>query len=84
MQEYLRFVFNSLFLGTGCFCLFHTGTTPVFSKHGLLTTVACKIHDEPATYALEGSVAIAGAGINWLETNLGILSSPDEISILVL
>ena len=47
--------------GTGCFMLLNTGTTPVKSNNGMLTTLAYKIGDQPAVYALEGSIAIAGA-----------------------
>jgi glycerol kinase len=68
--------------GTGCFLLMHTGTVPVRSKHGLLTTVAAKLGDAPATYALEGSVAIAGALVRWLRDNLGIIQSSAEIEPL--
>ncbi len=68
--------------GTGCFLLMHTGTTPVPSKHGLLTTVAAKLGDAPATYALEGSVAIAGALVQWLRDNLGIIKTSSEIETL--
>lgn len=68
--------------GTGCFMLYNTGPTPVFSKHGLLTTVGYKMGAAPAVYALEGSVAIAGAAINWLKDNLGIINEPQDISIL--
>jgi hypothetical protein len=49
--------------GTGCFLLLNTGEKPVESTHGLLTTVAYKVGNQPAAYALEGSVAIAGAGV---------------------
>lgn len=60
--------------GTGCFLLCNTGKIPVHSQHGLLTTVAYKMGpDKPVIYALEGSVAIAGALIRWLRDNLGIL-----------
>ena len=68
--------------GTGCFMLFNTGKTPVFSKHGLLTTVAFKMGEDEPVYALEGSVAIAGAAISWLKDNLGIIKEPSEISVL--
>ena len=68
--------------GTGCFLLMHTGTVPVASKHGMLTTVAAKLGDAPATYALEGSVAIAGALVQWLRDNLGLIRSSDEIEAL--
>jgi glycerol kinase len=68
--------------GTGCFMLMHTGTTPVPSKHGLLTTVAAKLGDAPATYALEGSIAIAGALVQWLRDNLGIIKHSADIEAL--
>ncbi|MDX1613151.1 MAG: glycerol kinase GlpK, partial [Candidatus Promineifilaceae bacterium] len=56
--------------GTGCFMLLNTGTKPVPSKSGLLTTLAYKIGDRPAVYALEGSIAITGALVQWLRDNL--------------
>ncbi|KAJ3662402.1 hypothetical protein Zmor_006753 [Zophobas morio] len=60
--------------GTGCFLLYNTGTTMVQSNHGLLTTVGYKLGpDKPPVYALEGSIAIAGIAIKWLEDNLKIL-----------
>ncbi|KAK3530472.1 hypothetical protein QTP86_024387 [Hemibagrus guttatus] len=66
--------------GTGCFLLRNTGTKPVMSDHGLLTTVAYKLgRDKPACYALEGSVAIAGAVVRWLKDNLGIIQSSTEL-----
>ena len=65
--------------GTGCFLLMHTGTTPVPSAHGLLTTVAAKLGDAPATYALEGSIAIAGALVQWLRDNLGVIQRSGDI-----
>jgi glycerol kinase len=68
--------------GTGCFLLMHTGTVPVPSKHGLVTTVAAKFGEAPATYALEGSVAIAGALVQWLRDNLGIIRSSSEVETL--
>uniref|UniRef100_A0A7N6F7K0 glycerol kinase n=1 Tax=Anabas testudineus TaxID=64144 RepID=A0A7N6F7K0_ANATE len=69
--------------GTGCFLLRNTGTKPVVSEHGLLTTVAYKLgKDEPACYALEGSVAIAGAVVRWLKDNMGIVQSSSEIEKL--
>jgi glycerol kinase len=68
--------------GTGCFLLMHTGTVPVPSQHGLVTTVAAKLGDAPATYALEGSVAIAGALVQWLRDNLGIIKASAEIEAL--
>ncbi|XP_077584575.1 glycerol kinase 3 isoform X2 [Stigmatopora nigra] len=69
--------------GTGCFLLRNTGPKPVMSEHGLLTTVAYKLgRDKPACYALEGSVAIAGAVVRWLQDNLGIIGSSDELEKL--
>ncbi|KAG7463601.1 hypothetical protein MATL_G00178260 [Megalops atlanticus] len=69
--------------GTGCFLLRNTGSKPVMSDHGLLTTVAYKLgRDKPACYALEGSVAIAGAVVRWLKDNLGIIQSSTEIEKL--
>uniref|UniRef100_T1IIH9 Probable glycerol kinase n=1 Tax=Strigamia maritima TaxID=126957 RepID=T1IIH9_STRMM len=69
--------------GTGCFMLYNTGTKPIFSKHGLLTTVAYKFgEDEPVRYAIEGSVAIAGACINWLKDNLGLIDNVAETETL--
>ncbi len=56
--------------GTGCFMLLNTGTMAVPSKHGLLTTVGYKLGDAPAVYALEGSIAITGALVQWLRDNL--------------
>jgi len=56
--------------GTGCFMLLNTGTKPVPSKSGLLTTLGYKIGDEPAVYCLEGSIAITGALVQWLRDNL--------------
>lgn len=64
--------------GTGCFLLMNTGTKPFMSKHGLLTTVAFQKDGEDATYALEGSVAIGGAVIQWLRDNLEIIKSASE------
>ncbi|KFM57990.1 Glycerol kinase, partial [Stegodyphus mimosarum] len=69
--------------GTGCFLLCNTGKVPVFSQHGLLTTVAYKLGpDKPVIYALEGSVAIAGALIRWLRDNLGIIVDSSYIETL--
>ncbi len=56
--------------GTGCFMLLNTGTVAVPSQHGLLTTVAYKLGADPAVYALEGSIAITGALVQWLRDNL--------------
>lgn len=63
--------------GTGCFLMLHTGARPVPSRAGLLTTVACGPRGEPA-YALEGSVFVAGAAIQWLRDGLGILTDAAE------
>ncbi|XP_056156983.1 glycerol kinase isoform X1 [Lampris incognitus] len=69
--------------GTGCFLLRNTGAKPVMSDHGLLTTVAYKLgRDKPACYALEGSVAIAGAVVRWLKDNLGIIQKSEELEKL--
>ncbi|XP_060510782.1 glycerol kinase 2 [Panthera onca] len=69
--------------GTGCFLLCNTGPKCVFSEHGLLTTVAYQLgRDKPACYALEGSVAIAGAVIRWLRDNIGIINTSEEIEVL--
>ncbi|XP_011815058.1 PREDICTED: putative glycerol kinase 3 isoform X1 [Colobus angolensis palliatus] len=69
--------------GTGCFLLCNTGHKCVFSDHGLLTTVAYKLgRDKPVYYALEGSVAIAGAVVRWLRDNLGIIKTSEEIEKL--
>jgi len=63
--------------GTGCFLLLNTGSRPVRSEHGLLTTIACDAQGAPA-YALEGSVFIAGAAIQWLRDGLGLLRKAAE------
>lgn len=68
--------------GTGCFMLLNTGNTPVRSDHGLLTTVGYQISGEKAVYCLEGSVAIAGALVQWLRDNLGLISSAPEVEAL--
>ncbi|XP_061483346.1 glycerol kinase isoform X4 [Rhineura floridana] len=69
--------------GTGCFLLCNTGQKPALSEHGLLTTVAYKLgRDKPVYYALEGSVAIAGAVVRWLRDNLGIAKSSNEVEKL--
>lgn len=65
--------------GTGCFLLMNTGEKPRESKHGLLTTVAYKLGKEPAQYALEGSVAIGGALVQWLRDNLGMIKTSAEV-----
>ena len=68
--------------GTGNFMLLNTGTEPVPSKNGLLTTVAYKIGDAPAVYALEGSIAVTGSLVQWLRDNIGIISNAAEIEDL--
>ncbi|MEW5989066.1 MAG: glycerol kinase GlpK [Chloroflexota bacterium] len=65
--------------GTGCFMLLNTGTTPVPSRSGLLTTLAYQVGSEPAVYALEGSIAITGALVQWLRDNLGLISQSADI-----
>jgi len=68
--------------GTGCFMLLNTGESIVPSKSGLLTTVAYKMGESPAVYALEGSIAIAGALVQWLRDNLGIIKTSAEVETL--
>ncbi len=68
--------------GTGCFMLLNTGTKIVQSDNGLLTTVGYKIGDAPAIYALEGSIAITGALVQWLRDNLNIIQSSNEVEPL--
>ena len=65
--------------GTGCFALTNTGTEVIYSSNGLLTTVAYKYGDNEANYAIEGSVAIAGAAVQWLRDNLNLINISDEI-----
>ncbi|MFL6436167.1 MAG: glycerol kinase GlpK [Terriglobales bacterium] len=68
--------------GTGCFLLLNTGCERVLSKHGLLTTVAYRFGNEKPRYALEGSVAITGALVQWIRDNLGLIQSSAEIETL--
>ena len=68
--------------GTGCFLLMHTGTDAVASTNGLLTTVAAQVAGEAPTYALEGSVAMAGATIQWLRDELGLIGDASEVEAL--
>ncbi len=68
--------------GTGCFLLMNTGDKPVRSNCGLATTVAYQLGDEPARYALEGSVAITGSLVQWLRDNLGLIESSDDVERL--
>ncbi|MGL4396106.1 MAG: FGGY family carbohydrate kinase, partial [Hyphomicrobium sp.] len=67
--------------GTGCFALLNTGETPVFSKNRLLTTVAYVI-DGKMSYALEGSIFIAGAAVQWLRDGLGLINSASQSGAL--
>ncbi|MBV9144997.1 MAG: glycerol kinase GlpK [Acidobacteria bacterium] len=68
--------------GTGCFLLMNTGPQPVQSTCGLLTTVAYKVGDKPAHYALEGSIAISGALVQWLRDNLGLIQNSADVETL--
>ncbi len=68
--------------GTGNFALINTGTEIIRSKKGLLTTVAFKLGDEPARYALEGSVAVTGSAVQWLRDQLGIIEKSSDIEAL--
>jgi len=68
--------------GTGCFMLLNTGTKAVPSKNGLLTTLGYKIGKQPAVYALEGSIAITGALVQWLRDNLGMIEKSTDIEAL--
>ncbi len=68
--------------GTGCFMLMNTGEKPVQSKAGLLTTLGYKIGNHKAVYALEGSIAITGALIQWLRDNLGMIEKSADVEVL--
>ena len=68
--------------GTGNFMLLNTGTQPVPSHHGLLTTVCYQLGSQDPVYALEGSIAVTGALVQWLRDNLGLISSAAEIEQL--
>jgi glycerol kinase len=65
--------------GTGCFMLLNTGEQPVQSRSGLLTTMGYKLGSQPAVYALEGSIAITGALVQWLRDNLGLIQKSEEV-----
>jgi len=65
--------------GTGCFVLLNTGEKPIISRNGLITTVGYQIGNQPAVYALEGSIAITGALVQWFRDNLGLISKASEI-----
>ena len=68
--------------GTGNFMLMNTGTDPVRSEHGLLTTVAYRFGEDDPVYALEGSIAVTGSAVQWLRDQLGIISGASEIETL--
>ncbi|HOV64067.1 MAG TPA: FGGY-family carbohydrate kinase, partial [Spirochaetia bacterium] len=68
--------------GTGCFMLMNTGEKLVHSKHGLLSTVASQIGNAKPQYALEGSVAVAGALVQWFRDNLGLIKASKDIEAL--
>ncbi|HSZ07634.1 MAG TPA: glycerol kinase GlpK [Steroidobacteraceae bacterium] len=68
--------------GTGCFLLMNTGEQPIASTAGLITTVAYQIGQEKACYALEGSIAVTGALVQWLRDNLGLIGSSAEVERL--
>ena len=68
--------------GTGCFLLMNIGTKPRESTAGLITTVAYQLGSEPARYALEGSIAITGALVQWLRDNLGIIETSSDVERL--
>jgi glycerol kinase len=68
--------------GTGCFLLLNTGEEPTISEQGLLTTVGYQLGEQPPVYALEGSIAIAGALVQWLRDNLEMISKSADIEAL--
>ena len=68
--------------GTGCFMLMNTGDSPIQSKNGLLTTLGYQLGTQRPVYCLEGSIAIAGALVQWLRDNLKLISSSDDIEPL--
>jgi glycerol kinase len=68
--------------GTGCFMLLNTGTGIIHSQHGLLTTACYKFGEQPTVYALEGSIAIAGAVVQWLRDQMRLISSAAEVESL--
>ena len=68
--------------GTGNFLLMNTGTEPKPSEHGLITTIAYRLGDEPAEYAVEGSVAVTGSLVQWLRDNLGLIDDSSQIEAL--
>lgn len=68
--------------GTGCFLVMNTGTELKTSENGLLTTISYKFGDQPVQYALEGSVAVTGALVQWLRDNLGLIQNSSDIEPL--
>jgi glycerol kinase len=68
--------------GTGCFLLMNTGNKPISSQYGLLTTVAYRIGNQPPAYALEGSIAITGALVQWVRDNFGLIGKSSDIENL--
>ena len=68
--------------GTGNFLLLNTGTTPIRSQNGLLTTVCYKIGDQDPVYALEGSIAVTGSLVQWVRDNLELISDASDIEKL--
>lgn len=69
--------------GTGSFVLFNTGPDVVRSSHGLISTVAYRLgEDQPPTYALEGSIAVAGSAIKWLRDQVGLINESSEMDAL--
>ena len=68
--------------GTGCFLLMNTGEAPVASTSGLVTTVAYQLGEQKACYALEGSIAVTGALVQWLRDNLGLIRTSADIETL--
>lgn len=68
--------------GTGCFLLMNTGTRKIDSTAGLLTTMGYKFGDQPTHYALEGSIAITGALVQWVRDNLGLIEKSSDIESL--
>ena len=72
-------------LGTGAFLLANTGSTPIASDHGLLATIAWRLGpDEPLVYAIEGSVFVTGAAVQWLRDGLGLIHESDEVEALAM
>ncbi len=68
--------------GTGCFLLMNTGSTAIRSENGLITTVGYQLDGQPPIYALEGSIAMTGALVQWLRDNLGLIQRSEEIESL--